>query len=193
MPEFAELWDFIVKRSHDACIPVVQDRTELEHVFNLLLGCNSYLEIGTAEGNSLFVLAQAMPKGSEIAYVDFGEPHTTTHRNAVLDRLANYKITAVHGDSNDFKTRQKVFNCKTPPQLFYDAILIDAGHDSMNAAIDAYHYGVLAQKYIIFHDIQLPEVRRAYDWYCRQRPECRNYTVINSETYGFGIIEVKNG
>lgn len=71
----------------------------------------------------------------------------------------------------------------------YDAVLIDAGHDDFNVAIDAFLYGPLAQKYIFFHDIQIPDVNRAYEWYCRQRPECRNYRIVNSENYGYGVIE----
>lgn len=179
---FAEAWDFIVKRSADAAIPVVQERTELEYVFNLLRGCNSYLEVGTAEGNSLFVLAQAMPKEAEITYIDLAEPHTKQHRDFVLVRIGK-PVIEIHGDSINFSTLKKV-DCKK-----YDAVLIDAGHSEMNVALDALFYGPLATKYIIFHDVMLREVRRAYDWYCRQRPECRNYTVINSETYGYGVLE----
>lgn len=179
---FSEHWHFIVQRSQDACMPVVQDREELEHVYNLLTNCKSYLEVGTAEGNSLYILAQALPKGSEITYIDWAEPHTEKNRNFVLERLKDYKITQVHENSNNLLTRELV-------NQSFDAVLIDAGHESWNVAIDAMLYGPLALKYVIFHDIQLPEVEKAYNWYCRQRPECRSYRVINSETFGFGILE----
>ncbi len=182
--DFNQVWDYIVKRSEKACIPVVQDRTELEYVFNLMKGCKSYLEVGTAEGNSFFVLANAMPKGSEITYIDLGEKHTTPHRNAILEQLTDYSITAIHGDSNDFSTVQKSH------RTLFDAVLIDAGHDDFNVAIDAIHYAGMAYKYIFFHDIQIPDVNRAFEWYCRQRPECKNYRVVNSEHYGYGIIEI---
>lgn len=182
--QFNEAWDFILKRGQRTGTPIVQERTELEYVFNLLRDCTSYLEVGTAEGNSLYVLANAMPKGSEITYVDWAEKHTEQHRNEILKELWEYKITPVHGDSNDFETKHKASH------TIFDVVLIDAGHDDFNVAIDAYHYGGLARKYIIFHDIQLPDVNRAYEWYCRQSPKCKNYRVVNSETYGYGIIEV---
>lgn len=181
---FDEAWDFIVKRSADANMVVVQDRAELEYVFNLMRNCSSYLEVGTAEGNSLYVLANAMPKGSEITYIDWAEPHTEQNRNFILDRLTDYTIRYIHADSNDQTTAYEV-QCKR-----FDAVLIDAGHDDFNVAIDAMHYACLAKKYIIFHDVQLRDVDRAFTWYAKQRPDCRAYRVVNSEKFGYGILEV---
>lgn len=183
MPEFIDHWNYIVKRSNDLCIPVVQDQTEMEYVYNLLKDCKSYLEVGTAEGNSLYVYANAMPKGSEITYVDWAEKHTKEPRDQILALLEDYKVRPIHGDSNDFSTIHKA-------QGQYDAVLIDAGHDDFNVAIDAIFYAGLAKKYIIFHDVQLKDVNRAFEWYAKQRPECKNYRVVNSEHYGYGVIEV---
>lgn len=185
MSEFPELWDFIVKRSRDAAMPVVQDRTELEYVFNLLKGCESYLEVGTAEGNSLYVLANALPLSSQVVYIDYGEKHTEEKRKFILDRLTDYDVTGIHADSNDMATLTAVKDRQ------FDAVLIDAGHDDFNVAIDALYYGPLAKKYVIFHDIQLPDVDRVFNWYCKQFPNRRSYRVVNSETYGYGIVEVQ--
>jgi len=165
-----------------AGIPVVQNREELEHIFNLMTGCSSYLEIGTAEGNSLFVLANAMPKGSDITYIDLAEPHTAQHRNEILKQLKDYNIVGLHGDSNEYKTKAQLAGK-------YDAVLIDAGHKYDNVVMDAMLYGHFARKYIFFHDVQLPEVNRAYESFCKQSPGNRNYKVINSFDYGYGIIE----
>lgn len=180
---FEEHWDYIVKRSHEACMPVVQDKEELHYVYDLMKGCKSYLEVGTAEGNSLYVLAQALEKGANITYIDWAEKHTETNRNNILAKLGDYKVTPVHANSNDVTTRDIV-------NEDFDVVLIDAGHDSYNVAIDALFYGPLAKKYIVFHDIQLPEVEKAFNWYCRQRPECKAFRVVNSETFGYGILEV---
>jgi hypothetical protein len=49
---FDELWRFVVTRS--ASFPVVQEYHELQHIFDLMKGCGSYLEVGSAEGNSLY-------------------------------------------------------------------------------------------------------------------------------------------
>lgn len=184
MQPFNEAWNFIVKRSTDMAMPVVQDREELEYVYNLLSQCKSYLEVGTAEGNSLYVLANAMPKGSDVTYIDWAEEHTKEKRNFILQKLDDYNITPVHGDSNDYATLNRVKDKR------FEAVLIDAGHDDFNVAIDALFYAPLATKYIIFHDIQLPDVARVFDWYSRQIPQRRFYKIVNSESYGFGVIEV---
>lgn len=181
---FIDLWNFIVKRSHDMAMPVVQDQEELSYIFGLLEKCTSYLEVGTAEGNSLYILANAMPKGSEITYIDWAEPHTREKRDFILSKLSDYRITPIHGDSNDYSTGRQVFGKR------FDAVLIDAGHTSFNAAIDALFYGPLATKYIIFHDVQLPDVSLVFDWYSKQFPDKKSYRVVNSENYGFGVIEL---
>lgn len=181
---FEDLWEFVVKRSADAAMVVVQDRTELEYVYNLMRGCTSYLEVGTAEGNSLYVLANALPKGSQITYIDWAEPHTKVNRDFILNKLEDYAVRPIHADSNDTQTLDKVRDHR------FDAVLIDAGHDEFNVAVDALFYGPLANKYIIFHDVQLPAVSKIFDWYANQRPDCRAYRVANSQFYGYGVLEL---
>lgn len=180
LSEFKEVWRDITKRDG---VVTVQNREELEHVFNLLYGLDSYLEVGTAEGNSLYVLAHALKSDARITYIDYGEKHTTLARNEVLDRIPQ-KVKSIHGDSNAFTTFSQVQHDR------YDAVLIDAGHNAINVAIDALFYGPLATKYIIFHDVQLPEVSRAFEWYRAQFPERESYRFVNSETFGYGIIKV---
>jgi len=104
--------------------------------------------------------------------------------NSILNKLNDYKITAIHGDSNDFSTFNQVRNKR------FDAVLIDAGHTDFNVAIDALFYAPLASKYIIFHDVQIPDVSMVFDWYCKQYPNKNSYRIVSSQTYGFGVIEV---
>jgi predicted O-methyltransferase YrrM len=185
-PAFDDLWKDLQERSRRLAIPIVQDYNELEHVYNLIQGCESYLEIGTAEGNSLYVLSQAVKPWSKITYVDLGEKHTTPARDEVLDKLASLGITRPHGihaDSNDPNTLAEITDK-------YDVVLIDAGHSYKNAITDARFYAPLAKKYVIFHDICLPEVKMAYNEYCNIVCHLKHYEVINSKTMGFGIIEV---
>lgn len=184
LKEFNDLWEFIVKRSNEAAMPVVQDKDELEYVFNLLKDCESYLEVGTAEGNSLYVLANAMKEGSRITYIDWAESHTKENRDFILSKLHNYKITPIHADSNDWSAQNKAMTVSP----YYDAVLIDAGHEDFNVVIDAFLYGRMAKKYLIFHDIQIPDVNRVFEWYSKQRPELRKMRIVNSEHYGFGIL-----
>lgn len=199
--KFSEAWDFIVKRSQDMAMPVVQDKEELAYVYGLLEKCKSYLEVGTAEGNSLYVLAKAMPKGSFISFIDLGENHTEKKREYILELLRpDYDIRMVLGDSTLPDTQQRMISKLYSERkdrdngeidCNVDCVLIDGGHDFPTVLSDAILYGHLADKYIIFHDVQLPPVAAAYDWY-RERycKDKKTYRVVNSDNYGYGVIEV---
>ena len=174
---FDELWRFIATRRPAN----VQDRTELEHIFNLIKGCESYLEIGTAEGDSLFVLSHALKPGSKITSVDFGEPHTIPYADQVIQLLApDYCPALYRGNSMDASTY--------PNKEKHDVVLIDAGHAYNEVISDAHMYGHLATKYLLFHDVKLPEVKRAVDEYVEETG-AKYREFIYSETMGYGIIE----
>lgn len=190
MIDFDILWREVVERS--ACFPVVQEYEELKHVFNLVKGCMGYLEIGTAEGNSLYILSHAIE--GLIYSIDFGEKHTTASRNAVLNKLRETRdlpndkgVYFVAGNSHDPKCLQQIKH----EHLVFDVVLIDAGHSYEDVIADASMYGSLAKKYIIFHDVCLPEVNKAFQWYVAQRPDCESYKFINSDTFGYGIMRIK--
>lgn len=185
MKEFSELWDWVVKRTNHGVI-TVQERIELEHVFNLMKDCNceSYLEVGTAEGNSMYVLGQIPDK---IHYIDIGEEHTKAPRTEVTTSLTKdgKNIGSFLGDSTDPETM--------PSKIIqeYDCVLIDGGHDFATVLSDAIMYAPLAKKYVFFHDIQLPEVRAAVEWFVKRWKLGKYSTFINSDTFGYGIIEVE--
>lgn len=187
---FDDLWRYITQERPG--VITVQERMELKHVFDLMRGCDSYLEVGTAEGNSLYVLSHALKEGADITYIDYGEKHTAPYRGKIISLVesSGYKVKGILGDSNDFSTRNQAFPFNHKQ---FDVVLIDAGHDDFNVAIDAILYGVLASKYIIFHDVCLSDVARAFDWYVKQRPDCESYKFINSDSFGYGIMRVKNG
>lgn len=172
----------------------MQDRLELEHVFNLMKGCNEYLEIGTAEGNGLYVLSHALKEEamSHIYIVDFGEKHTEAPRREVIEKLNNSPRMRIHeytGNSHDANIIRDMQEVDGHLNTF-DAVFIDAGHTYEDVIADAIAYGHLATKYIFFHDIQLPEVRKAFDWYCAQNTQFKRSEFINSTNYGYGILEV---
>jgi len=189
--EFNKLWKEITRREG---VITVQNCEELEHVYNLMCDCETYLEVGTAEGNSLYVLAQALGKNSKwevtpiVYYVDFGEKHTTPARDEVVRYLKDkgIQVKSCLGNSH----HPDVVALPQADLSMYDVVLIDAGHSYEDALADAAAYGWRAKKYIIFHDVQLPEVRRAYDWYRAQMPEKESYRVVNSETFGYGVIKI---
>ena len=184
MKTFDELWKELEERSKRWCIPIVQDYKELEHVFNLIKGCQSYLEIGTAEGNGLYVLASALQPMAAIAIIDLGEKHTKAARDEVIEKLElkEPRFLQTLGNSHSPEIINKAAN------WLYDVVFIDAGHTYEDVIADAIAYGHLATKYIIFHDIKLPPVKAAVEWYLKQNPQPKYYEFINSETYGYGII-----
>lgn len=178
---FDELWRFICLRS--ASFPVVQEYHELEHIFNLIRGCNSYLEIGTAEGNSLYVLSHSLKENAEITYIDWDEEHTRKPRNQIIEML-NCNINPIHGNTHD----SNVINMASIRS--YDVVLIDAGHKFDDVIEDARNYGKLAKKYIIFHDINLPDVDEAFGLY-QKETGFKSYKISNSEHFGYGVMEIK--
>ena len=206
MTDFEKLWSDLEERSRRWAIPIVQNYQELEYVFNLIKDseCESYLEVGTAEGNSLYVLAQALKKKPGIfihfneadeemgsttrplvqvcEIVDFGETHTKKPREEVISILRGQDICITENYGNSHNTEAKYGE--------YDIVLIDAGHSYEDVIADARAFGHLANKYIIFHDIQLPPVKAAFDWYCKQNPQFKVSSFINSESFGYGILEV---
>lgn len=178
MKDFESLWRFILKRG----VTIVQERSELEHVFNLIQGCESYLEIGTAEGNSLYVLAHALKKGARITCVDFGENHTKPRHSDIMQMLSpDYEVAMYLGNSIDHATY--------PNKREHDVVLIDGGHDYKTVLSDASMYGSLATKFILFHDVKLPEVKKAVDKYVKENG-LKYYEFVDSQTMGFGICTI---
>lgn len=178
---FDKLWEFIVKRRPQ----VVQERSELEHIFGLIIGCRSYLEIGTAEGDSMYVLSHALAPNSTITSVDLGERHTRPYANDVVNIIKqNHNVALYTGDS----TNPDTYPNKKP----HEVVFIDGGHDYNTALSDARMYGKLATKYLIFHDIKLDGVRSAVNKFLSESPAiCKRYDeFVNSETMGYGIVEV---
>lgn len=177
---FQELWKFINARGS---VITVQEEHELHHVFDLMRGCDcqSYLEVGAAEGNSLYVLGHASKLAS---FIDFGEVHTEQPRSQVIDELVNIGRCpqGYLGDS----TKP---NAITRGNYKFDCILIDGGHDFATVLSDSILYAPLANKYVFWHDIQLPEVRRAYEWF-KARWNLGEYSeFIHSDTFGYGICK----
>lgn len=183
MISFDDLWKFISNRGP---VITVQEYSELKHVYDLMndCKCQSYLEIGSAEGNSLYVLGHAVEK--YIDYVDYGETHTTDHRNECVKKLKELgkNVTGYLGDSTNAKT--------LPNKQKYDCILIDGGHDYDTVLSDCMMYAGLATKYVFFHDVQLEPVREAIEFYLKRWNIGKYRTFIASESFGYGILEICN-
>jgi len=183
MTDFDPLWRWINARGS---VITVQEYNELKHVYELMSGCDckTYLEVGSAEGNSLYVLGHA---AQEISFIDYGEQHTKVARDEAIAALGKPVIEYI----GDITTPDTFF--KGIHHDRYDCVLIDGGHDYSTVLSDSLMYASLATKYVFWHDIQLPEVRRAYDWFKARWGSLGEFSeFINSDTFGMGILKVKN-
>lgn len=176
MKSFDALWKWAESRGK-----FQQDYKELNHIFELMMGCDcrSYLEIGSAEGNSLYILGHAARMA---AYVDIGEDHTDKLRSDAIQAL-NIPVQHFIGDSTKLETIRQITS-------MHDCVLIDGGHDFSTVLSDSINYAQLAYKYIFWHDIQLPEVKLAVDWFVKRWPLGKYSTFINSNNFGYGIMEI---
>lgn len=176
--DFLTRWKWITKRAGGE-LNVVQERNELNHIYDLMEACKcgSYLEVGSAEGGSLYVLGPLV--SGEIDIIDFGEEHTKKLREEVIHELGK-PVRQILGDSRHKDTHDQIKDKK------YDCVLIDGGHDYETVSSDCHLYVPLATKYVFFHDVQLPQVRKAIDDYLGGK---YLNTFINSNSYGYGILK----
>lgn len=135
---------------------MLQNRQEISNFANLLARENvrSYLEIGSKFGGSLWLIANALPKGSRIVSVDL--PHGDTSfkesepplRECVAALVSRgYDAHLFLGDSTDPAIIEKV-TALAP----FDACFIDANHTEPYVRKDWETYGALA-RIVAFHDI----------------------------------------
>lgn len=114
-------------------------------------GVQSYLEIGSQYGGSLWRVANALPKGSRIVSVDLphGDQRTSQHLQACIVALRErgYDAHLIYGDSTDWQIIRRV-------QAFrgFAACLIDANHTLPFVAADWRNHGSQAT-IVAFHDI----------------------------------------
>jgi hypothetical protein len=97
-------------------------------------------------------------------------------------RLLTYEGYAVAGIHANTMHRQAI---EAASRRRYDVVLIDAGHSYDEVISDAMNYGPLADKYVVFHDVMIPEVNTAFEEYARGKNARK---LINSESFGYGVI-----
>lgn len=173
--EFDQLWNYASRNG-----AFQQEKTELYHVYKLAKSCKTYLEVGTAEGGSLAILGHGKLK---VAYIDWDEEHTRKPRQEVIDKLGN--VIALHGSTHDQSIIDQAR--KLAP---FDCVLIDAGHEYNDVVQDAIAYVPLATEYVFFHDMQIQAVRQAFEWYVNEHGYKKVHFFIDSQNYGYGIIEI---
>jgi predicted O-methyltransferase YrrM len=177
--EFLKRWEFINHRG----LPVVQDKEELAHIYNLAKECDSYLEVGSAEGNSLYAVGGAL-KGNSLSCIDLNHNNVGKHRENVIKLLEDEgkKVTQYLGSSHDPRIVKSITRD-------YDMVFIDAGHSYPDVIADSVVYGARAKKYIVYHDLVLKEVLDAFNWYV-DRLGCRKNTYTFGEKFIIGVIKL---
>ncbi len=125
----------------------VQNRYEMEAVYSLILGCGSYLEIGSSNGGSLWVFGSAVCLGGAIHAIDLGELHSLEYLRDIEQKLKPSRNVTLHiGDSRVVPDMP----------LEFDVVFIDGGHSYEQVRDDYTNYACMAKKLLIFHDIKSP-------------------------------------
>jgi hypothetical protein len=141
-----------------------QDEQEITAFCALLAaeGVQSYLEVGSKYGGSLWRVANALAPGSRIVAVDLpaGTKAWTESRKSLTECVAElnrrgYDARVIWGSSFDPDIIEQV-RALGP----YDAALIDADHRLPGVTQDWNNYGPMA-RIVAFHDLSW---KRAPDW-----------------------------
>jgi Methyltransferase domain len=137
---------------------------EINEFVKLVRGerCNSYLEIGSKFGGSLWRVGQVLEPNSRIVAVDLPGGTIKWHKSepslkACADRLRSmgHRVTLIWGNSADDKVIEQV-KALAP----FDLTLIDGDHRAAGLSLDWHNYGAMA-KIVAFHDIGW---KRSSDW-----------------------------
>lgn len=176
---FSSMWKFCKHRGD--CM--VQTYSELEYVYGLMRSCNaqSYLEIGTAEGDTLYILGSTVANTGRIHWIDKNEPLCRDKRIQIEGLLKPRKITGYAGLSTD---------ASADLDEMFDVVLIDGAHDYETVLSDSRRFAPLARKYVFWHDVQIEEVKRAVHDYLQDHRRGNYSEFIDSTGMGFGILEI---
>lgn len=172
-----------------------QDPLEIGVVTNLIReNTRTYLEIGTAEGGSIYYFGHCLPLKTAVC-VDYDEDHTREVRQWAFDELEaigkdcekmkpKVSPSLLSGDSKDPVIIDAVKNIYPDG---CDVVFIDGGHDYQTVLSDWKNYGPMANKFCIFHDICLNEVKRVWD-----SIPAPKLNIIETGKYGMGIVFMNN-
>lgn len=133
-----------------------QDKKELAAFIELLVQqhVNTYLEIGSKFGGSLYAVGEALPRGSRLVAVDLPGGTRRWHESSVsLEMCCNdlrkmgQELRLIWGDSTDPLVVEQVKRFAP-----FDCVLIDANHTLPFLAQDFANYAPMARM-VAFHDI----------------------------------------
>lgn len=136
-------------------LPAVQVESELNGFLALLKEkkVRSYLEIGTARGDTFYTVMSSLPRSSVGVAVDmpeasWGLDKSKTYLDYAIAGLDDdYLVQAIYGSSRDKEIIDKV-SVLAP----FDMVFIDGDHTLEGVTKDYENYGHLG-KMVAFHDI----------------------------------------
>lgn len=162
----------------------VQDKEELQQTVEYIGKHGSVLEIGSAEGFSAVIWGHTvLEPGGKLVMVDYGEKHTEKGRKRAMESLSlsGRSVSLIRGNSH---APSVIADVQAHGQ--FDVVYIDAGHTYEDVVQDYYNYGVLAKKFVVFHDIKLPEVGIFWSGLKGKKVEF----VTAGSKYGIGVLHV---
>ena len=155
--------------------PPNQNRAEILGLLGLLRGRRPRVlcEIGSAEGGTLFLLAQVAVADARILSIDLHDDAGRSERFAALARPGQ-TLTCIGGSSHDRETRERFRAWLGDDAL--DFAFIDGDHSLEGVARDYRYYGSTVRPggLIAFHDIA---------------PDYRTRFGVDSGTYSGGVPE----
>jgi predicted O-methyltransferase YrrM len=140
---------------------ITQNIDELTFLFASIKNtqAQSYMEIGSEYGGSLYVLSHALPPGSIIQSIDY--PLNDKKSNvlkSVLKRIETkgYVTGLISGDSHSEDVLEQVRGLHTPASI--DILFIDGDHSytGVKKDYDTYSEFVKTGGLIAFHDVSIP-------------------------------------
>ena len=162
----------------------IPDHTKAINLYSLgKSGGNNILEIGFNAGHSCLLFLLANPE-NKIDCFDICEHLYSQKCFEYLSNTFPGRITLNVGDSKEVLPKFKAEN----PEKLYNIIHIDGSHELNDANCDFYNtlYMTKQECYIIFDDVNLPQMKYLWDGYIRDKHVKEIYSLF-VETYPHAI------
>jgi len=190
----------LMQKGREKGLKIQQNVEELSSLFASIRALNTkrYLEVGASSGGSLYILAHALPVGSEICVVDL--PNKKRRRRLLGEVVAGlqedgYIVKLILGDSHTTDILEQV---KTAFSGLFDVAFIDGDHSYLGVKQDYEDYGKLVKDggLIAVHDIAntIPIIEVEKFWLSVSK-ELKSLAIIadidkhSTEVMGIGIIQ----
>lgn len=146
-----------------------------DHLSKLVKECNSYKELGVLSGVSAAAAILGNPKLDLVEMVDINFDTIAPHKH-LFDEFQG-RLIYNKNSSIDAKI----------PVTEVDMLMVDSMHTYKHVRAELQLHAPKTQKYIIFHDAKLPQVKKAIDEFVDQGQW--KYVVYDDRSYGYAVVE----